>query len=565
MAKTNLLETHTVNFADMLGNGKVCRVPNFQRDYSWTLENWEDLWNDLELVSEQAQQHYLGAVVLQTNDKKEFTIIDGQQRIATLSILVLAAIQALNELEAVEDEKKRNVNRAKLLRERFIGSTDPASLVYSSKLFLNENDNSFYSANLLQGRPPKNERKLGDSERRLWQAYLFFLGRLRAAFAGPNDGEKMASFVSNIVGESTLFIRIVVESELNAYVVFETLNARGLELSATDLLKNFLFSRVAESRNELDHVRGLWRKISDVIGLDSFPTFLRHFLNSKQKLVSKERLFKAVKGLANTREEVLNLLDEMEGAAYWYRALDDPNDEFWADYPPEVRRHVRALRLFNVVQYRPVIIAAKDRFNAQSVADVLRLCVVLSFRYNVIGQRNPNDLEKIFNEVAQAIRAGTITTPGQVATQLERGYPTDEEFRNDFSVREISTLKKTKLVRYILCEIEKHLSQGADIDFETSPATVEHILPENPPVEWEQFFSVEEQQRDVYRLGNYTLLERNLNSQEAANKTFDKKQPIYASSQYSMTQKIQVMQWTPETLRARQVEMAGWATSVWRF
>lgn len=565
MAKTNLLETHTVNFADMLGNGKVYRVPNFQRDYSWTLENWEDLWNDLEAISESGEQHYLGAVVLQTNDKKEFTIIDGQQRIATLSILVLAAIQALEGLAATDDEKSRNANRAQLLRDRFIGATDPASLVYSSKLFLNENDNSFYAANLLQGRPPKNERKLGDSERRLWQAYQFFLVRLQSKFAGQKDGEKMASFVSNVIGEGTLFIRIVVESELNAYVVFETLNARGLELSATDLLKNFLFSRVAESRNELDHVRGLWGKISDVVGLDTFPTFLRHFLNSKQKLVSKERLFKAVKGMVNTREEVLNLLDEMEGAAYWYRALDDPNDEFWADYPPEVRRHVRALRLFNVVQFRPLILAAKDHFNPQGVADVLRLCVVLSFRYNVIGQRNPNDLEKIFNEAAQAIRAGTITTASQVATQLQRGYPTDEEFRNDFSVREISTLKKTKLVRYILCEIEKHLGQGADIDFETSAATVEHILPENPSVEWEQFFSVEEQQRDVYRLGNYTLLERSLNMQEVANKIYQEKMTVYAGSQYAMTQRIQMSQWTPETMRARQGEMSGWATSVWRF
>src|ERR1700752_4474298 len=95
MASGNLLDTKTVSLNEILGNGKIYRVPHYQRDYSWEQDNWEDLWNDIELAAETKKPHYMGSIVLQSTTGKEFVIIDGQQRFSTLSILTLATINAI--------------------------------------------------------------------------------------------------------------------------------------------------------------------------------------------------------------------------------------------------------------------------------------------------------------------------------------------------------------------------------------------------------------------------------------------------------------------------------------
>ena len=87
MAKTNLLQTSDVTFLDLIGNGKRYHVPPFQRDYSWEQEQWEDLWNDiLELLPQPQGQHYMGALVVEATSDRDFQIVDGQQRMATLSV-----------------------------------------------------------------------------------------------------------------------------------------------------------------------------------------------------------------------------------------------------------------------------------------------------------------------------------------------------------------------------------------------------------------------------------------------------------------------------------------------
>lgn len=155
MAKANLLDTKTVNFLELIGNGKIYRVPAYQRDYSWTVEQWEDLWSDIaERRGNPEDRHYMGALVVEGKSDREFLIIDGQQRMATLSILALAVIARLEALAAAGIASTDNRERARGLRSRYVGEKDPASLIESSKLFLNETDNAFYQDYLVQLREP---------------------------------------------------------------------------------------------------------------------------------------------------------------------------------------------------------------------------------------------------------------------------------------------------------------------------------------------------------------------------------------------------------------------------
>src|SRR6188768_791550 len=113
MAKANLLNTGTSTFLELIGNGRLYTVPPYQRDYSWTEEQWEDLWTDIEeLATRPDDTHYMGALVVEGRSDREFAVIDGQQRLATLSLLVLAVIGRLKDLSQQGIDPEGNSQRA---------------------------------------------------------------------------------------------------------------------------------------------------------------------------------------------------------------------------------------------------------------------------------------------------------------------------------------------------------------------------------------------------------------------------------------------------------------------
>ena len=121
---------------------------------TWTEEQWEDLWNDILDQREQPDgRHYMGALVVPRSDR-ELTIIDGQQRLATIGVLALAVIGKLRRMADQDIDPERNRERAQALRDRFVGERDPASLVESSRLNLNETDDAFYQDYIVQPASP---------------------------------------------------------------------------------------------------------------------------------------------------------------------------------------------------------------------------------------------------------------------------------------------------------------------------------------------------------------------------------------------------------------------------
>jgi len=564
MARGNLLNTSDVTLKTLLGNGMRYSVPPYQRDYSWKEEHWEDLWLDLVDVSEdEDSQHYMGAIVLQQNDRELFTVIDGQQRLATLSIVVLAAVSLLEERASAEIEKGDNSERARLLRDGFLGTKDPGSLRYSSKLSLNRNDDVFYQGTLLQLKAPHAPSRLPHSNRLLWQAFGYFHSKLAVRFPSNDEGGSLARFINEAIAQRLLFIRVQVDDDLSAYTVFETLNARGLDLTASDLLKNYLMALVARrSETDLKHVLDQWSRITDTVGIRTLPDFLRHHLNSRQPFVRQERLFKAIKADVRTAEDVFALLDELERSAVLYQALQDPYDPYWADLPI-AKEQVRILNLLGVKQFKSLALST-GRKVPDSLQDLLRFCMLISVRYTIIGDLNPSELERVYNEVAVAIERDTLLTSGQIREALRQVSVSDEDFRDAFSRRSIAASGRSKkVVRYILCALERQLGHP-DVRDETCAATIEHILPENLGNSWETTYSHDQHERFVQRLGNYTLLDPSQN-RDLGNLSFSDKLAGYKNSGYRMTSRISASEWTPDLIEARQREMAGWAATVWQF
>lgn len=560
MANKNLMTPTTISLSGLLGNGLTYKVPVFQRDYSWKIDNWTDLWEDIKILLNSGRDHYMGAVVLQKLGEKQFLVIDGQQRFTTLSLIALATIKHIQDLINKGIDSDDNIERISELRRGFLGQKDPASLHYSSKLFLNENNDPFYQRNLLQLISPQNEKTLIDSDRLLWQGFNFFYNKIGEQF--PNaSGSELASFLSKIVGDKTMFIKIEVEDELSAYTLFETLNYRGVDLTVTDLLKNYLFSLITPS--DLRIAKEIWKKIATSIGIDKFPVFLRHFWISRKPLVRQEQLFKTIRSEIKSNQQVFDLLNCLDSYSEIYLALQDPFSVFWQGNRDRIKR-IREMKLFGVKQQLPLLMVAKEKLNDHEFDKTLKVISTISFRYNVIGSRQANRMEELYNIVSQKIYNSFITTAQSVFNDIKELYISDADFKNDFSTIELYSYGRSKkLARYILFELENNMMQGGDRDYELDPATIEHILPENAGVEWDQDFPQMVQNSYIYRLGNYTLLEAHLN-RDCETLEFDKKKLFYSKSQYEMARKIDYNEWNPNILELRQKDLARKATSIWR-
>jgi hypothetical protein len=543
----------------LMGNGLIYSVPRFQRDYSWTEEEWDDLWRDIEntLAAEAGAAHYMGYLVLQSKDSKNFDIIDGQQRLTTLSIMVLAVLANLKKLVEARVDSENNQKRIDQLRSSFIGYLDPVTLIAKSKLNLNRNNNTLYQ-NYLVPLLPLPRRNLKATEHQMRKAFEWFDLKIGQAF---KTGEALAKFIDQV--SDKIFVTVInVTDELNAYKVFETLNARGVKLSSTDLLKNYLFSVVhsqSQDERELHELENRWELLVSKLGAESFPDFLRTFWNSRYKFLRHAELFKRIRDVIKDREMVFKLMREMEADVDPFVALARPEDELWT---PDQRPHVLELRMFNVRQVYPMLLAGYRKFSAEEFTRLLKAASVVSFRYNVIGNNPTNEQERIYNTVAEKMSA-TPASVSEVINELRPLYPPDDQFRYAFAEKQLKTTqsRNKKIVRYILFKIEKQHS-GNDYDFDSERYGIEHILPENPDISWTH---ISDQDQLIYRIGNLTILNSNQN-REIGNGSFEMKRAAYQASEFEITRRIaqENQEWNAERIAARQRWLAGQASGIWR-
>lgn len=568
MSATNF-NTKNDTLRKLLGNGLTYRIPRFQRDYSWGEEEWDDLWQDIQGTIQPGGEsaHYMGYLVLQSNDDRVFDVIDGQQRLTTLSIIILAALKNLQRLMAEGREVERTRQRMEQIRSTYIGYLDPVTLVPRSKLTLNRNNDHYYQTYLVALAEQLPQRGFRASEHSLRKAFEWFDKRIREylkASTVPDPGMAVAQLVESLC-DRLFFTVITVTDELNAYKVFETLNARGVRLSSTDLLKNYLFSvlhRQQEHEHELKVLEDQWERMVGRLGSESFPDFLRMHWNSRHHFVRQSELFKTIRGQITNREQVFGLLRAIDEDIDIYLALTSPEGAEWS---PLWRDHASKLRMFSVRQPFPLLMSARRCLADSDFATILRACVVLAFRYNVIGGLHTGEQERVYHSVAQRITAGVLPSVQQVLDALKVVYPADDAFRSAFADKSIRTTasRNRKIVRYVLCELEKQAS-GQDFEFESAAFNLEHVLPQNPADGWEQFTD-EAVESMTYRLGNMALLEAGQN-RDIGNAGFAAKKSAYATSSFLLTRNIATdnAEWTPARIVARQNALAKMATSVWR-
>ena len=319
------------------------------------------------------------------------------------------------------------------------------SLTSVNKLVLNRNNDHFYKTYLsaLQKMP---KRGLNASEKLLKTAFESFSNYLSKKF---QKTEELINFVDNLVN-NIFFTVITVTDELNAFKVFETLNARGVQLSSSDLLKNYLFS-VANSNDlhqtKLDELENIWAEIADILKDNQVSEFLRFYWNCTHKTIRKNQLYKTIRNEIKTPEVAFSLLRDMRSKADIFMALKNPSDELWRELP-DVAENLHLLNLFNVVQPIPLLMSAYANLPEKNFSSLLAKIIIITFRYNIICGKNPNEQENVYNKIALKIEK----TKSFDIEELKSGiYVSDVEFEQTFMYKEFMyTTRNNKIAKYIL-------------------------------------------------------------------------------------------------------------------
>lgn len=565
---------------------KKYRVPPFQRGYIWGVEEWETLWEDLQRLREgDVEIHYMGPILLQQKGE-EFLIIDGHQRLVTLTLLMLAAVQRFKEWQKEArnrgDERAENDHseRAKSIHRDFIGKLDPVTRQYSNLLTLNNWDDGFFQRLIKEVASSGSvdlEAHRG-SQRQLKGCYEFFVKKIKEKFPNEEAAQELAEFVYKTIANRLYFTTILVADEASAYLIFETLNARGVHLAPTDLIKNYLCAVLAAGRSDdqvlrqVDLLSERWENLLPDLEPREVVYFLRAYMNARvSPLVRQEDLFKQIRSRVRKPEEVEEFLGDLKEKAKLYLALRQPDNEFWKNWPDQqdVKFYLKLLNIFQARQHIPLVFAVHDAIQRGKplegeilLSDLLRYIAIIMFRYNVVGKRNPNQMERVYNAIAVGLSDGKIVSWREVKEGLSRLYLPDEEFETEFAR---ATIENLRVAKYILCSLEQYaqykenfrLADHTILGMVDDPkVTIEHIFPKSDP-------SIPEVYRS--RLGNLTLLEEPDN-RRASNLGFKEKRDIYKRSKYALTQEIarRYEEWKPEYIEERQKELAQNAPSIWR-
>lgn len=399
-------------------------------------------------------------------------------------------------------------------------------------------------------------RNLKNSEKLMKQCFEFFEQKLRGKYKAGKD---YAVFIQTIVNK-LYFTQIVVNDEMNAFRVFETLNARGVQLSSSDLLKNYLFSLVDKNNthpSKIEILEEKWAKLTDNIKSEKLPEFLRYYWNAGHKSIRANALFKTIRKEITKDYEVFSLVDDLYRYSDVYMALTDSNDVLWQDQ--EIKKNVGLLNIFHLKQPFSVLMTAKLNLSEQEFSKLFKNILYICFRYNVICDRNPNDQDAPFNTLAMV-----ITQEKRVDYQALSSIVIDDNvFENSFTDKSFPyTSRNAKIVRYILSTLEKHDGSTQNVSFLDENATIEHILPQNATEGWD--IDEEKQRQLVFRLGNTCLLEKKLNL-DIKNDIFEDKVKQYAKSSYLDAQKIaNTLHWTENNIITRQKRMAHIAVNIWK-
>jgi hypothetical protein len=380
--------------AGALLSSSTFEVPQFQREYSWQQDDVADFWNDLKGNIE-ATSYFLGLVIL-TDEGGRKHVVDGQQRLITLSLLANAIY-----FEAIERGRKALADR---IQADFLRSIDYASDATDPRVVLSDaNDNATVQAILKNGEAPVELGEKDSVSRRLAESYIYLRAKLRDDLRA--DPFKQLGRWTEFLTHRVYFAVFVHPDPSSAYQVYEVINTRGKELTTADLLKNYVLSQTQKPEREARYRQ--WQRISGQFsseGTNNFVQYIRHVVTVQSGHILPKDLFGFLaqripherKRSPPSPNELVHLLEDHLPL---YLQMIDPTLAGPAD--PEALKVFSAMNNLGVIAVRPILLAvASVPDSLEGMKYILRLVV----RRIVVGNLGTGNVERRLGEAARNVR-----------------------------------------------------------------------------------------------------------------------------------------------------------------
>ncbi len=554
------MKADAMKLLDFIGKSqeKQFVIPIYQRVYSWEKEQCKQLWDDIIKTggNDQIEGHFIGSIVfvhdgIYTTNYNELLIIDGQQRLTTITLLFIALRNYLND----EDEFLEKFSRQKIQNRYLINSDEKGDKKF--KLILSEPDRD-----TLLSLIDKDRRKPSEPSLKIMENFKLFEEWIR------KNTDKLKTIFKGL--DKLMVVEISLErGKDNPQLIFESMNSTGKDLTQTDLIRNYILMGLEPEKQEIFYKK-YWRAMEEVFKQNEtlFNQFVRHYLTIKTREIPNiNKVYEAFKRYQQERgietEALLQDLQKYCGyfcqIAFKKEADKDLNKAlgFLVDLEMDV---IYPLLLELYSDYSDGVLSKQD------FIPIIYLTESYICRRAVCGL-GTNGLNKIFASFAKKINKDQYLESIKahfLSLETTKGkFPKDSEFKNLFITIDFYSLKEKK---YFFERLENFDTKEP---VNTKEYTIEHIMPQTLTEEWERdlggnFQAIHD--KYLHTIGNLTLTGYN---QKYSNNSFQEKRDMekgFKQSPLRLNQSLKDLEsFGEKEIEKRANDLADFALKIWTY
>jgi len=573
------MQAHNNNIEEFLGAPKtVFVVPVYQRNYDWQNENCKQLFHDIIGIVESGQEHFLGTICFKVYSSHERSIIDGQQRLTSIT-LMLKAIYDFDK----DEENRTEINDQYLYNKGRGIDTD----FLKFKLHLNKRDDAVYHI-LLDSNKEKIEGRLTSAQKssRIYQNYLLFYDMVSDYVSkGGSVGDILEAL------RSLTIIELEIQQE-NPQEIFESLNSTGLDLTNVDLLRNYFLMQFGHDE-QTKLYEDYWSQIEDAIGVDRMEQFFVDFLvfrkrsdaitiNGRRYHITERILYQAFKDYyaslpyESNYDKTFNCFADLKACAELYKEFIFTDDINLDKETPMRKKLYFLLSINDSSKARSLLLYIFDLYHRGLIDDEMLNVAVdgiasLTFRARICKAQGINrqfaggvmlrlDEVSDYSQFVEAFWRAITAGKGSYA------FPSDAEFMDALVHRDLYQVLRSRGTKYLLYTMEAYSPFPKGLPpFDDESISIEHIMPQTLNAQWKIYLTketMESYESSLHRLGNLALTNYN---GEMSNKSFADKKPIYKDSKYYYTTRIlEYDKWQIAEINDRSQKLAAEALKIWQ-
>ncbi|GAA8982896.1 DUF262 and DUF1524 domain-containing protein [Helicobacter pylori] len=553
------MKADAMKLLDFIGKSqeKQFVIPIYQRVYSWEKEQYKQLWDDIIKTggNDQIEGHFIGPIVfvhdgIYTTSHNELLIIDGQQRLTTITLLLTALRNHLSD----EDEFLGKFSRQKIQNRYLINSDKDGDKKFRLILSESDKDTLLYLID-------KDRRKPSEPSSKIMENFKLFEEWIR------KNTDKLETIFKGL--EKLMIVEIALEKgKDDPQLIFESMNSKGIELTQTDLTRNYVVMETEIEKQEGSYNK-YWRAMEEEFKQNKklFDRFVRHYLTIKTgDIPNINKVYVALKRYQQERgiETEALLQDLQKYCGYFCRIVFKKEDDkdlnkalgFLVDLKMDV---IYPLLLELYSDYRDGVLSKQD------FIPIIYLTESYICRRAVCGL-GTNSLNKVFPFVTKKINKVQYLENIKahfLLLETTRKFPKDSEFKDSFITKELYGSNK---IEYILKRLENFDTKEP---VNTQKCTIEHIMPQTLNLEWkrdlgENFQAIHD--KYLHTIGNLTLTGYN---KEYSNNSFQEKRDMekgFKQSPLKLNQSLKDLEsFGEEEIEKRANDLADWALKIWTY